>query len=111
MVMVKLRVLTSPPTVTAALTPLEDTILILSSLELGRAQLTSLQPINVLCVQTQKELFVKQKAEEVVGIVGPVVAWVQLLGQHEEGLRIVEEIAKLKDGFWVRNIILLEVMV
>lgn len=46
-----------------------------------------------------------------MGIVGSVVARVQLLGQHEEWLRVVEKIAKLKDGFWVRNVILLEVAV
>lgn len=40
---------------------------------------TSFQPIDVLCVQTQEDPFVKQKTEEVVGIVGSVITGVQLL--------------------------------
>lgn len=81
------------------------------SLQTEEERLTSLQSIYVLCVQTQEKPFIKQKAEKVVGVVGPVTAWVQLLGQHVERLRILEEVAQFKDGFWVWNIILLEVIV
>lgn len=52
-----------------------------------------------------------QESQEVMGVVGPVVARIQLLGQSEKGLRIVEEIGKFKDGFRIGNVILLEVTV
>lgn len=42
-------------------------------------RLTSLQPINILCVEAQKEPFVKQKSKKIMGIVWSVIARVQLL--------------------------------
>lgn len=52
-----------------------------------------------------------QESQEVMGVVGPVIARVQLLGQREKGLRIVEEVGNFKDGFWIGNVVLLKVTV
>lgn len=52
-----------------------------------------------------------QESQEVMGIVGLIITRVQLLGQSEKGFRIVEEITEFKDGFWVGNVVLLEVTV
>lgn len=41
----------------------------------------------------------------------PIVPRVQLLGQGEEGLGVVKEKAKFKDGLRVRDVILLKVAV
>jgi hypothetical protein len=52
-----------------------------------------------------------EEPQEVVSDIGPVVPRVQLLGQHEKGLGVVKEKAKFKDGFRVRDVILLKVAV
>lgn len=78
---------------------------------MGKRRLTSLQPVNVLGVEAQEEPFVVQEPQEIVGVVGPVVARVELLGQSEEGLGVGKEIRQLEDGFWVRDVVLLKVTV
>lgn len=78
---------------------------------MGKRKLTSLQPVNVLGVEPQKEPFVMQEPQEIVGIVGSVISRVQLLGQSEKGLGIDKEIGQFEDGFWIRDVILLKVTV
>lgn len=48
-------------------------------------------------------------ADEVVYVVGPVAARIQHLGQREERLRVVGEVVDVKNGFWVRDVVLLQV--
>lgn len=52
-----------------------------------------------------------QQAEEVVGDIGSVVPWVQLLGQHEEGLGVMKEELEFKNCLGVRQVVLLQVTV
>lgn len=78
---------------------------------MGKRKLTSLQPVNVLGVEPQKEPFVMQEPQEIVGIVGSVISRVQLLGQSEKGLGVDKEIGQFEDGFWIRDVILLKVTV
>lgn len=52
-----------------------------------------------------------QESQEIVGVVGSVVARVELLSQSEKGLRVGKEIHQLEDGFWVRDVVLLKVTV
>jgi len=40
-----------------------------------------------------------------------VVPWIQLLGQSEEGSRVVMEIVHLEYGLCIRQVILLEVVI
>lgn len=71
----------------------------------------SLKSINVLCVEPQKQFLVVKQSKEVVSDIRPIVPRVQLLGQGEEGLGVVKEKAKFKDGLRVRDVILLKVAV
>lgn len=71
--------------------------------------LTALQAVNVLGVQAQQQALLMQHADEVVHVVGPVVAWVQLLGQGEEWTRVIGEIVDIEDGLWVREVVLFQV--
>lgn len=71
--------------------------------------LTFLQSINVLCVHSEKQAFVMKHADEVVYVVGPVAARIQHLGQREEGLRVIGEVVDVENGFWVRDVVLLQV--
>ena len=50
-----------------------------------------------------------QHADEVVDVVGPVAAGVQLLGQGEEGTGVLGEVVDVEDGLRVRDAILFEV--
>lgn len=52
-----------------------------------------------------------QESQEIVGVIGSVVARVELLGQSEKGLRVDKEIHQFKDCFWVRDVVLLKVTV
>lgn len=74
-------------------------------------RLTSLEPVDVLCVEPQKQPLVMQQSQEVVNDVGPVVPGVQLLGQSEKGLGVVEEKRELENGLRVGDVVLLEVAV
>lgn len=78
---------------------------------MGKKKLTSLQPVNVLGIEAQEEPFVVQESQEIVGVIGSVVARVELLGQSEKGLRVDKEIHQFKDCFWVRDVVLLKVTV
>lgn len=71
--------------------------------------LTALQAVNVLGVQAQQQALLMQHADEVVHVVGPVVARVQLLGQGEEWTRVIGEIVDIEDGLWVREVVLFQV--
>lgn len=44
--------------------------------------------------------------DEVVDVVGSVAAWVQLLGQGEEGPRVVGEVLDVEDGLRVGDVVL-----
>lgn len=50
-----------------------------------------------------------QHVDEVVDVVGPVPARIQLLGQREERLRVVREVVDVENSFWVRDVVLLHV--
>ena len=50
-----------------------------------------------------------EHADEVVDVVGPVFAGVQRLGQGEEWLWVVGEVVDVENGFWVRDVVLLQV--
>lgn len=73
--------------------------------------LTSLQPIDVLGVEPQKQPLVLEQPQEVVDHVGPVVPRVHLLGPREEGPGVVEEEGEFKNGLRVRDIAVLEAAV
>lgn len=73
--------------------------------------LTSLQPIDVLCVEPQEQPLVLEQPQEVVDHVGPVVPRVHLLGPREEGPGVVEEEGEFKNGLRVRDIAVLEAAV
>ena len=73
--------------------------------------LTSLKPINVLCVVPEQNSFVLQQSHEAVGQAGRVLARVQLLGQAEERLRVAGEVRHVKHCGRVREVILLKVVV
>lgn len=74
-------------------------------------RLTSLKPIDVLCVEPQKQLLVVKQSKEVVGDIRLIVPRVQFLGQCEKRLGIVKKIVKFKNGLWVWDVILLQVVV
>jgi len=78
---------------------------------MGKRKLTSLQPVDVLGIEAQEEPFVVQESQEIVGVVGSVVARVELLGQSEKGLRVDKEIGHFEDGFWVGDVVLLQIAV
>lgn len=48
-------------------------------------------------------------ADEVMDVVGSVDPGVQSLGQREERLRVVGEVFDVENGFWVRDVVLLQV--
>lgn len=75
------------------------------------ARLTSLEPVDVLCVEPQQQPLLMQQSQEVVNDVGPVVSGVQLLGQSEKGLGVVKEKRQLENGLRVGDVVLLEVAV
>lgn len=52
-----------------------------------------------------------KQSKEVVGDIRLIVPRVQLLGQCEKRLGIVKEIVKFKNGLWVWDVILLQVVV
>jgi len=64
---------------------------VLCSQEMGKRKLTSLQPVDVLGIEAQEEPFVVQESQEIVGVVGSVVARVELLGQSEKGLGLTKK--------------------
>lgn len=74
-------------------------------------QLTSLQPIDVLCVQPQEQPLVMEQPEKVVRGIRPVVPRVQLLGQGEKGLGVVKEEIEFKNGLRVRDVVFLELAI
>lgn len=78
---------------------------------MGLHRLTSLEPIDVLCVQPQKLPLVVQQSQEVVSDVGPVIPRVQFLGQRQEWLGVVQEEGELKNGLWIGDVVLMEVAV
>lgn len=55
------------------------------------SRLTSLQPVDVLCVEAQEQPLVMQQPKEVVDDVGSVVPRVHLLGPRAEGLGVVKK--------------------
>lgn len=71
--------------------------------------LTFLQPVDVLRVHAAQQALVMEHSDEVVHVVGPVTAGVQSLGQREERLRVVGEVVDVENGFWVRDVELLQV--
>lgn len=71
--------------------------------------LTFLQPVDVLRVHSAQQTLVVEHSDEVVYVVGPVTAGVQSLGQREERLRVVGEVVNVENGFWVRDVELLQV--
>lgn len=81
------------------------------SLPCRRGELTSLEPIDVLCVEPQEQPLVVQQSEEVVYDVGPAAPQVQLLGQSEKGLGVVREESELENGLGVWEPVLLQVAV
>lgn len=74
-------------------------------------QLTSLQAVDILRVHSEELALVMKEPYEIVCEVGLVVAWVQLFGQGKERVGVVMEVVDLEDGFCVRKIILLEVVI
>jgi len=74
-------------------------------------RLTSLEPVDVLCVEPQKQPLVVKQPQEVVYDVGPIAPEVQLLGQREEGLGVVREERELKNGLGVGEVVPLQVAV
>lgn len=50
-----------------------------------------------------------QHADEVVYIIGTMAARIKGLGQGEEWLRVVGKVINVENGFWVRDVILLQV--
>lgn len=52
-----------------------------------------------------------QRADEVVDVVGPVAAGVQLLGQGEERLWVVGEVVNVENGLRIRDVIPLQVRI
>lgn len=73
--------------------------------------LTSLQAVDILRVHSEELALVMKQTYEIVCEVGLVVAWVQLFGQGKERVGVVMEVVDLEDGFCVRKIILLEVVI
>lgn len=53
--------------------------------------LTSLKPIDVLCVEPQKQPLVMEQSQEVVSGIRPIVPRVQLLGKSEKRHGIAKE--------------------
>lgn len=52
-----------------------------------------------------------QESQEIVGVVGSIIARVELLGQSEKWLGVDEEVGQFKDGFRVRDVVLLKVTI
>lgn len=73
--------------------------------------LTFLQSVDVLGVHSEQQAFVMEHADEEVYVVGSVAAWIQSLGQREERLRVIGEVVDVENGFWVRDVVLLQVCV
>lgn len=73
--------------------------------------LTSLQSVNVLGVDAVQQPLVVQESNEVVGVIGFVIARVKLFSQGEKWLWVMVEIVDLKYGFRIGDIILLEVII
>jgi len=74
--------------------------------------ITSLQPINVLCVHLQKDTFVTEQPHEVVDNVGPIKSiMIQVLGQRKEGLRVAAEVVEVKDSLCIWQVVLGQVVV
>lgn len=74
-------------------------------------QLTSLQPVDVLCVQPQEQPLVMEQPEKVVRGIRLIVPRVQLLGQGEKGLGVVKEEIEFKNGLRVRDVVFLELAI
>ena len=54
-------------------------------------RLTSLKPVDVLCVEPQKQPLLMQQPEEVVSSIGPIVPRVPLFGESEKWLGVMKE--------------------
>lgn len=52
-----------------------------------------------------------QESQEIVSIVGSIIARVELLGQSEKWLGVDEEVGQFKDGFGIRDAVLLKVTI
>lgn len=50
-------------------------------------------------------------ADEVVYVVGSVSARIESLGQGEERLWVVGEVVNVENGFWVRDVVFLQVSI
>lgn len=74
----------------------------------GQLSLTLLQPVDVLRVHAQQQAFVMEHADEVVDVVGPVVAGIQSLCQGEEWQWVVGEVVDVEDGLRVGDAVLLQ---
>jgi len=73
--------------------------------------LTFLQAVDVLGVDAQQEALVVEHADEVMDVVGPVAAGVELLGQREEGFRVVREVVDVEHRLGVRKVVALQVRI
>ena len=69
-----------------------------------------LQPIDVLRVVSQQELLGIEQLDEIVGggWFGALHRRKELVGDVEEGARIVEEVVEREDGRWVRQVVLVQ---
>lgn len=50
-----------------------------------------------------------EHADEVVYVIGSVAAGIQSLGQGEERLWVVGEVVDVENGFWVRDVVFLQI--
>lgn len=50
-------------------------------------------------------------ADEVVYVVGSVPARIESLGQGEERLWVIGEVVNVENGFWVGDVVLLQVSI
>ena len=83
----------------------------LTKIHCKSCSLTSLQAINVLRVISQKQSLLLEQLDKVVNGVWLVASGIELLGQGEEWLWVVNKKGDVENGRGVRDFVLLEVVV
>lgn len=78
---------------------------------LGLQPRHSFQRVYVLRVAAQQQPLLLQQADEVVADGWLELPGIELLGKGKEGFRMFLEVADLKDGLWVRKVVLLQVCI
>lgn len=78
---------------------------------LGLQSCHPLQSVNVLGVAAQKQSLLLQQADEVVADGWLELPGIELLGKGKEGFWMFLEVTDLKDGFRVREVVLLQVRI